>query len=226
MRFVTPAQMQAIDRYAIETLGIPSVALMENAGRAAADAVRARLPTGGTVAVCCGRGNNGGDGFVVARHLVNNGVTVEVFLVAEGKALRGDAHLQSAIVERMGIPITRVDAAGVTILRRRLGACDLIVDALLGTGLQGEVGGVMRDAIAAANAAAAPVIAVDIPSGLSGETGQVLGAAVRADLTVTFQLPKTGFQAPGAPDYTGEVAVVDIGIPVQCCPPLEELPTS
>ncbi len=219
MQHVTPAQMQAIDRYAIETLGIPGVALMENAGRAVADVVRARLPAGGRVAICCGRGNNGGDGFVVARHLVNHGIPTDVFLVVEGKALRGDAKLQCDIAHAMSIPVTPVETAeGVRDLAQRLEACALIVDALLGTGLQGEVGGTMRAVIDAINAAAAPVVAVDIPSGLSGETGTVLGAAVRAAVTVTFQFPKTGFQPAEASAYTGDVEVVDIGIPVHCCP--------
>lgn len=227
MKFVTPEQMQAIDRYAIETLGIPSVALMENAGRGAADAVRALVPNGGAVVVCCGRGNNGGDGFVAARHLANYGVAVEIFLVTQGKSLSGDAKIHHDVAVAMGLPVTKVRTeADVATLARRLGRCDLIVDALLGTGTRGTVSGVMRDVIRAVNAAKAPAVAIDIPSGLCGETGAVLGEAVRAQVTVTFQLPKTGFQGPGALDHTGEVDVIDIGIPVQCCPPLEELTAS
>lgn len=219
MQHVTPAQMQAIDRYAIDTLGIPGVALMENAGRAVAHLVLSRMDEGGRVAVCCGAGNNGGDGFVVARHLANHGVPVEVILVPEGKVLRGDAKVQQDIARAMRIPVMVLEsAAAVPPLAERLTPCAVIVDALLGTGLRGEVRETMRAVIAAINEAPAPVIAVDIPSGLSGETGRVLGTAVRAETTVTLQLPKTGFQAPGARAYTGEVRVVDIGIPVQCCP--------
>lgn len=224
VQFVSPTQMQALDRYAIETLGIPSLALMENAGRAVADAARARVNAGGDVVVCCGRGNNGGDGMVVARHLSSRGTAVHVFLVGDSRALRGDAKVQYDILQRMAIPVAPVtDTPSVIRLGAGLAPCDLIIDALLGTGLRGPVSDRMREVIEAVNAAPAPVIAVDIPSGLCGETGAALGAAVQADVTVTFQLPKTGFQASAALDYTGDVEVVDIGIPLACCPPVAEL---
>lgn len=219
VRFVTPAQMQAIDRYAIETLGIPGVALMENAGRAVFEAARARLEPGGRVVVCCGRGNNGGDGLVVARHLANHAIPLDIALVCEGKALSGDAKVQLDVARAMNLPLLRVDGPrDLPALRACLAGCGLIIDALLGTGLRGPVTGLMREAIESINAAGSPVIAVDIPSGLSGETGEVLGAAVRAETTVTLQLAKTGFEAPRSRSYTGEVEVVDIGIPVQCYP--------
>ena len=207
MRPVTAAEMRAIDRAAIEGLGIPSLALMENAGRAVADAVAAACTDGGQVAVCCGHGNNGGDGLVAARHLVGRGYVVECRLAA-GEP-RGDAAVHAAVWRAMGLPLEGPEADLPALLAR----ADVVVDALLGTGLSGDVRPPYTEAIAAVNAAGRPVVAVDIPSGLDPDDGRVLGACVRATITVTLALPKRGFARGAGPAHCGTVIVADIGIP-------------
>jgi NAD(P)H-hydrate epimerase len=206
--------MRAIDRWAIGTIGIPSVALMENAGRGVADVILdepGRLD--GPVAVVCGPGNNGGDGFVAARHLRNAGVDVLVLLNGRTDAYDrdGDAGTNFRVVRRMGIPV--VEAADAAELRRRLTKAAIVVDALYGTGLSRPVEGPAREAIEAVNGAGRPVLAVDIPSGLDADTGQPLGAAVRAAITATMAFPKRGFRAGRGPVYCGTVRVIDIGLP-------------
>lgn len=211
---LTRAQVREVDRRAIEEFGIPGIVLMENAGHGAAEIIRARLPAGGRVAIVCGRGNNGGDGFVIARHLALSGFGVHVFVACDPSILTGDAATNYAIVQRMGIAITRTDspetiAAALTTMR----SADVVVDALLGTGFAGEVRPPLDDIIAAINTVGRRVIAIDVPSGLDCDTGRPCNATVRAAETITFVAPKTGFDAPGAAAYTGEVYVVGIGAP-------------
>lgn len=214
MRAVTAAEMRAIDRAAIEGLGLPALALMENAGRAVADAVAAACPGGGLVAVVCGHGNNGGDGLVAARHLLGRGYAVACELAAG--APRGDAAVHAAVWRAMGFPL---EAAGAD-LGARLARADVVVDALLGTGLSGGVRPPFTDAIHAINGAGRPVVAVDIPSGLDADDGRVLGACVRADVTVTFALAKRGFTRGDGPAHCGRVIVADIGIPPAAVEPV------
>jgi NAD(P)H-hydrate epimerase len=208
-RTVTAAEMRAIDRAAIEGLGIPALALMENAGRAVADAVAAACPAGGLVAVLCGHGNNGGDGLVAARHLVGRGYAVTCRHV--GGEPRGDAAVHAAVWRAMGFALDPADPG----LGAWLAAADVVVDALLGTGLSGEVRPPYAAAIAALNAAGRPVVAVDLPSGLDADDGRVLGACVRATTTVTFALRKRGCMRGAGPAHCGAVVVADIGIPPQ-----------
>ncbi len=198
-----------MDRVAIEELGVPSIALMENAGRAVAEEAAAMLPpAGGPVAIVAGKGQNAGDGFVAARHLRSRGVPVEVWLAAGEPT--GDAAVNLAVLRRLDV---RVAPAG-TDLAERLATAAVVVDALLGTGATGEVRGGIRAAIEAANRAGSPVLAVDIPSGLDATTGEVLGAcAVRATRTVTLALAKRGFTRGAGPAHAGTVVVADIGIP-------------
>ncbi|MHC5020352.1 MAG: NAD(P)H-hydrate epimerase [Planctomycetota bacterium] len=209
-RAVTREEMREIDRVAIEEFGVPSVALMESAGRAVADAVAELLPEGGFVIILVGKGNNGGDGWVAARRLHGRGYGVEIYEAAGAPA--GDAALFRAVVERMALPIAPADAA----LAERLLSADAVVDALLGTGLSGEVRDAMAELIGAVNAAGAagvPVVAVDTPSGLDCNDGRELGACVRAHTTVSFALPKRGFERGAGPACAGRVVVADIGIP-------------
>jgi NAD(P)H-hydrate epimerase len=213
--YVTPDEMKRIDAFAIKEIGIPGVVLMENAGRAVFEAAYKSLAGSNLPAlVLCGRGNNGGDGFVVARHLINNGIETHVFLVGGISRIKGDARVNLRILKKMGTPINRVTAKGLPELRHKMKGCGIIIDALLGTGLSGEVTGLYRDVIALINEAGCPVLAIDIPSGLDGATGKPLGIAVVANMTVTFQLPKTGFENPLSRRHTGELNVVDIGIPL------------
>ena len=206
--------MRALDRWTIEH-GTPGHVLMERAGAGAARALRERLHRPrGPVVVVCGRGNNGGDGFVVARHLRRARVPVEVWLAARPEEVRGDAARMLAAWRRArGAVRALATPADVEALARRLARAAAVVDALFGTGLNAPVAGVAAAVIAAINACGAPVLAVDIASGLSADTGAPLGAAVRATVTATFGYPKVGqLMYPGV-EHTGLLAVVDIGIP-------------
>lgn len=205
-------EVRSLDVLAADEYGLPTLVLMENAGRAAAD--RLVELAGGPpprVLILCGPGNNGGDGGVVARHLEARGWDVSVVWLADPARLRGDALAQWEILERSGIPQEAVaDATG---LDARIAAAGWVVDGLLGTGLTRPVEGPIRDAIEALNRSGRPVLALDLPSGLDADSGRPLGAAVRARATVTFAARKLGFDAPGASDYTGDVTVADIGLP-------------
>jgi NAD(P)H-hydrate epimerase len=213
--YVAPEEMKRIDAFAINTIGIPGVVLMENAGRAVFETAYKGLAGRDSVAlVFCGRGNNGGDGFVVARHFINHGVETHVFLVGAMSKIKGDARVNLRILQKMGVPINRVTKKSLPELRRRMKRCGIIIDALLGTGLSGEVSGIYRDVIELMNEIGCPVLAIDIPSGLDGNTGKPLGISVVANTTVTFQLPKKAFANPQARNFTGRLEVVDIGIPM------------
>jgi NAD(P)H-hydrate epimerase len=212
---LTRAQVRNLDRIAVERFGIPGIVLMENAGRGATDVLCRRFSPspGETILILAGRGNNGGDGFVIARHLAIRGFRPEIALLGERADFRGpgEAGTNFAIVEKLAIPLT--ECPGGDGLSGLLEAPALVVDAVLGTGLTGEVRGAPRQAVAAMNAGTAPVFAVDIPSGLDCDSGLPLGIAVRARATVTFAAMKVGFSAEGADRYTGPVDVVDIGTP-------------
>lgn len=228
--YLTRAQVREVDRRAIREMGIPGIVLMENAGRNAAGIIRRRFdkrrtsharsgtaPAGdaGFVAIVCGRGNNGGDGFVIARHLANAGIPVELFLGCDPGALAGDAATNFEIVRRMGLPRRGFDTAErIAAAADRLGRAAIIVDALLGTGFHGQVRPPLNAAIEAINSAArAWTVAIDLPSGLDCDTGRPSNATVRADETISFVARKAGFAAAGAATYTGEVHVADIGAP-------------
>jgi NAD(P)H-hydrate epimerase len=217
MKLVTAAQMREIDRHAIEQLNIPGMVLMENAGRGVADCARRVLQSmsGSRIHIIAGRGNNGGDGFVAARHLHNAGYDVAVTLLATGRDLSGDAAANYGICAAMGISIEELpELDSPDALRQHLVGADVVIDGILGTGITGQVHGAARAAIAAfRDVPKERVVAIDIPSGVDSDTGQVLGAAVRAGHTVTFGLPKIGlYQHPGA-ECAGEVIVQEIGLP-------------
>jgi NAD(P)H-hydrate epimerase len=216
MRVVTAEAMRRLDRRTIEEAGIPGMVLMENAGRGAAGEILRSYPgiAGGTAAVVAGKGNNGGDGLVIARYLSNRGCAVTVFLLASPDEVGGDAKSNLDILQRMKADIREVSGQDAWRKSRpALSAFGLIVDAIFGTGLASDVSGLAREVINDINASGVPVVSVDLPSGLNADTGQVLGACVQADLTVTFALPKAGLcMYPGA-HYAGRVRVVDISIP-------------
>ena len=212
MKLAYADEMREMDRTTIEEWGLPGAVLMENAGRAATAACEElleELPPG-PVIVVAGAGNNGGDGFVVARWLHDAGYSVEVCLLKKIEELSGDAAMNASFAVRMGVPI-REDADRDT-LQECLSRATLIVDAVLGTGITGEVHGGPLDAIEAMNAAQAPIVALDIPSGIHTDTGAILGDAVRALVTVTFGLGKVGlFQHPGR-ERAGQIIIAPIGI--------------
>jgi NAD(P)H-hydrate epimerase len=206
-------QSRALDRRAIEEFGVPGVVLMENAGRGTAESLLA-LGVAGPVAICCGKGNNGGDGFVIARHLDNRGVAVRVLLFCRPEELTGDAAVMYGIIARSGLPITvHAGAVNTDDLRRELGTAEWVVDALFGTGLTGPVRAPFDAVIEAMNAAPGRILAVDIPSGMDCDTGQPLGATVRAQHTATMAALKKGFVEPAAQPWLGQVHVIDIGVP-------------
>jgi NAD(P)H-hydrate epimerase len=209
--------MRSVDAYAIETLGIPGLILMENAGRNTADVIVERLggAVGKRVAIVAGGGNNGGDGFVIARHLANRGAAVTTFVIAPDEKITGDARTNLDAIEALEHDVHRVGEHELPKLARLLDGADLVVDAVGGTGIRGELQGPLATAVDQINAAAAPVAAVDIPTGLDCDTGSAEGGCVKADFTVTMAARKTGFEADGIEEFTGDVVVVDIGIPTE-----------
>ncbi len=207
--FLTRQQVRDVDRRAIEEMGVPGVVLMENAGRGAAELLRA-LGIHGRVVVCCGKGNNGGDGFVIARHLDILRMPVRVLLFALPEELTGDAAVNYRIIERAGLAI---DVQPGDELPRLLAVAEWVVDALFGTGLTGPLRPPFDRVVEAINASPARVLAVDIPSGLDADSGQPLGPTVRAHHTATFVAPKKGFAEPAARPWVGQVHVLGIGAP-------------
>jgi NAD(P)H-hydrate epimerase len=213
---VTPERARLLDAAAIETFRIPSLALMENAGWAAAREAYLMLnnPRAARVAVYCGRGNNGGDGFVAARHLVSWGVDVQVFLAGDRSILLDDPKTDLEILEDAGVRVLdAVDEAQIAAAGQAAKGVSLIVDALLGTGLTGRVRPPLASLIEAIDASGAPVLAVDCPSGLDCGQGMPLGVCIHAKRTVAFGAAKTGFTMGRGPEFTGAVVVADISLP-------------
>jgi len=215
MQWILSAEeMKACDQQAVEALALPSLCLMENAGRACADAVLDHLEEegGAHVTVCCGAGNNGGDGYVVARCLVNAGIEVTVLSTVPGARVKGDAAVMRTVVERMGVEILDIDdESELPDLRET----DLLVDALLGTGATGAPHGVTARLMAAISDGQVPVWSIDVPSGVDATTGEVPGVVIQAAHTLTMASPKRGLLLPPGRDFTGELSVVDIGYDVE-----------
>lgn len=210
----TVKQIQELDKLAIEKYGIPSLVLMETAGRAVAQEVikqvkRIRDPH---ACVICGLGNNAGDGFVIARHLINAGIKTSVFLIGEGSRLKHDAAVNYRILKKLKYLITEVGAAHV-LLVHDIARADIIVDAIFGVGLNRDILDPFRNVIEVINKSGKKVISVDTPSGLDGTSGKIYGICVRADVTVTFTFAKTGFFKNQGSRHVGKVVVADIGIP-------------
>lgn len=214
MKLPTSEEMATLDRRAAEEFGVPTLLLMEAAGRSVAQAA-ARL-AGRSVArvvVVAGKGNNGGDGLVAARVLQGEGWRVLVVLLARDAEVGGDAAVNLRAARRAGLEITNLDSTAMPGLRAALAGADLVIDALFGTGFSGPVIGLSAKAIEAINACGRPVLAIDIPSGVHGDTGAVEGQAVRATATVTMGLPKAGLVlVPGA-FHAGRIWVADVGHP-------------
>ncbi len=215
MKIVSAEAMGRIDSRAIQEYGIPGVLLMENAALQVVRRVEELFPDpcAGRIAVLCGRGNNGGDGFVITRHLRRLGYTVHTWAMGQLDEYHGDAALNYNILLRCGVPVHCAATDDPAPLLQELGSQDLVIDALLGTGLSRRLSPPFERLVRQINTSPARVLAVDIPSGLSADTGEVMGAAVRADYTVTFALPKRGLFLFPAAEYVGEVTVADIGIP-------------
>lgn len=216
MKVATAAQMRELDRRAIEEYGLPGVALMENAGREVARKVEEILggAAGRKICIFAGKGNNGGDGFVAARHLAGGGAQVTVFLAGGPEGIGGDARTNLDTLVKAGAdlcPLSGPRDLDKAALAATLADC--LVDALLGTGFRGEVGGDLAEMVKIINTAGKPVVAVDIPTGIDADSGQVRGVAVRAGHTVTFALPKPGLLLQPGADCAGDVTVAGIGFP-------------
>ncbi len=211
MKYVTAAQMRDLDRRATEKYGIPSLLLMENAGRAVADEVQKFKPR--RVVLYCGSGNNGGDGFVAARHLAHQGIRCRVVYFQPASAMKPDARLNFNILKKLKVPLSPWKRSTKTVRQKQLRTADMLVDALFGTGLSREVGEPCASAITEINSTRKPVVSVDIPSGMHADTGKPLGVCVRATRTVTLACPKRAFSRPASRGWTGRVVVADIGLP-------------
>ncbi|MBI1313459.1 NAD(P)H-hydrate epimerase [bacterium] len=210
-------EVRDVDQRAIEEFGLPGVVLMENAGRGCVDWL-AELGVSGRVVICAGRGNNGGDGFVIARHLENRGINVLVLLFADPESLRGDAAINCRVLERAGTPVRAIkDADSDDSWQMQIASADWIIDALLGTGTRGSLRDPFPAIIVAINAASGRVFAIDLPSGLDCDTGEPVDTksplAVKAEFTATFVACKLGFENSNAAQFTGDIRVIDIGVP-------------
>ncbi len=212
---VTAEQMRQLDDRTITQAHVPSLVLMERAGAGVVTQLEVQYGSmaGKTVTILCGKGNNGGDGFVVARLLRRTKARVHVLLLASPTELSRDAKVMYQRFHRTAGRAAVTRPADAEAIQHRLRASDFVVDAMLGTGLSTAVTGLYREAIEAMNTAARPTVAVDLPSGLHANSGAILGAAVRADMTVTFGLPKVGLYCGAGIDCAGKVHLVDIGIP-------------
>ncbi len=208
------SEMRDLEGRAIDQLKIPSIVLMERAGLGAAEEICRRYGRSGEVTVLCGAGNNGGDGFVVARHLHAAGWSVEVFLTGDAARITADARINYEIVRRLDVPVhERVAPAR---LKRGVRKADVVVDALLGTGFVGKPRPGAAALIEAVDAAASgAVVALDLPSGIDSSTGEVAGVAVKADLTISFHAAKVGHVISPGSGYRGDLVVVPIGVPPQ-----------
>jgi len=216
MYLVTASEMQAMDRRTIESGGIPGIELMENAGRGATRFLLDYFPeaTRSSIGIIAGKGNNGGDGFVIARYLSQKGIQVSVYLLAKSSAIKGNAAANLKLLAPLGIPVIELpDEKSFSNHQSDMQHLDLWVDAILGTGLKSDVRGYYRDVITMINSLKKPVFAVDIPSGLNSDTGQPCGACIHAQATATFGFAKTGHVLQPGATFTGSLNIVDIGIP-------------
>jgi ADP-dependent NAD(P)H-hydrate dehydratase / NAD(P)H-hydrate epimerase len=223
MRVLNTQQMREADRRTIEEIGIPSIVLMENAGRQAVAAMEAAFDDLGSshVGVLCGRGSNGGDGFVVARTLVQRGIETSVFLLGRVADVRGDARTNLEVLGRIGLTVVEIgDAQEWELHFSEISQCELLVDAVLGTGFHGQLSGLLETVVADVNGLGVPVVAIDLPTGVSADSHEVAGEAIEASMTVTLAAPKIPLILPPADSHGGDLVIADIGIPL---PVLDEV---
>lgn len=216
MKVVTALEMRHIDEETIRNIGIPGIVLMENAGLSVVNVIEKYFRKSGTskVSIFVGKGNNGGDGLVIARHLKNKGYDVKIYLLSSSDKFQGDALINLQIVQNMGLNIeTILSEIDLEYHKAEVANSDLIIDAIFGTGLAGPIKGVSAKVVNFLNNTGLPIIAVDLPSGLDADTGKVEGECIKADVTVTMGLPKRGLLLyPGA-NFVGKIEIADIGIP-------------
>ncbi len=207
-------KIRLLDRLAIDDYKIPSIVLMENAGRSAAQIIQSKLKNlDQKVVILCGKGNNGGDGLVIGRHLSNWGIPTTVLMFADRQQLSDDARTNLTILEKMNVPLHNI--LNLEKAQNIIENSDIIVDALLGSGVLGTIKESYQSIVEIVNALVDKfVVSVDIPTGLDCDTGEILGKCIKADLTLTFIAPKLGFILGSGPSQCGEVQVLEIGIPV------------
>jgi NAD(P)H-hydrate epimerase len=216
MRVLNSSQMRQADQRTIEEIGIPSLVLMENAGRQVVAALEATYSdlADRKIAVLCGRGNNGGDGFVVARTLSQRNVDVSVFLIGRVADVRGDARTNLEILGHLGLNVVEVaDSQAWELHFSEVSDCTLIVDAIFGTGLNAPASGLIESVIADVNSSGIPIVSIDLPSGLSADSNELIGPAIDAELTVTLAAPKLPLVLPPGETHAGDIVIADIGIP-------------
>jgi len=220
-------EVRAFDAWTINELGVPGIVLMENAGRSCAQFIietlsKIKKPK---VSIFCGTGNNGGDGFVIARHLLNAGFAVTVVVCGNIAKIRSDARVNLDVLIGLGLKIERLDMEGTEIIDARViklaNEANMIIDAIFGTGLTGTLRDEYKQLIESINELGCPILSVDIPSGLDCDTGQPLGAAIKANCTVTFVAVKKGFAFEDARPYTGDIFIASIGVEPNCPSPQE-----
>jgi NAD(P)H-hydrate epimerase len=212
-KLVTAAQAHAFDTRAQERYGVSALILMENAGRQVAAEVRKHMKGRERVVFVCGKGNNGGDGFVAARHLLCDGIAPEVFVAGRFTEVRKEAGTNLGVLLALGHKAVELNAQTFPVFARMLSGGVLLVDALLGVGLKGGITGFYKDIVDSINASGAYVLSVDIPSGLNADTGLAEGACVRADTTLTFVARKKGMVMGAGSRYCGRTVVGDLGVP-------------
>ena len=212
MRYLSAEESRNVDWLAKSQGHIMGIVLMENAGRGIAEILLAENPKG-KVVICCGRGNNGGDGFVIARHLNAAGVDVQVLLFADPKELMGDACMNHAIIAHSDIPMKVLTSPSAEDLKSIFKDAAWVVDALVGTGQKGVLRSPFDIVVRQINESGVKVLAVDLPSGLDADTGIASDPTIKATITATMVTPKTGFQNPEAQAYFGKLMVVGIGLP-------------
>jgi ADP-dependent NAD(P)H-hydrate dehydratase / NAD(P)H-hydrate epimerase len=216
VRVLNTHQMREADRRTIQEIGLPSIVLMENAGRQVVAAMESTFEALASmrVAIVCGRGNNGGDGFVVARTLCQREIDVAVYLVGEAAGVSGDARTNLEVLTHLGLDVVEIaDAAAWELHGADVLGADVIVDAIVGTGLNAPLGGLMETVVADVNSAGRPVVAIDLPSGLMADRPDVIGPAVQASLTVTLGAPKLPLVLPPGEALAGNLVIAEIGIP-------------
>jgi len=224
MRILNTKQMREADRRTIHEIGISSLVLMENAGRQVVAAIESLYPDLGerSVAIVCGKGNNGGDGFVVARTLQQRGVEVSVFVIGRVMEIKGDARINLDILGRIGQTVVEVaDETAWELHGNEITAHDLIIDAMFGTGLSAPLTGFYETVVADLNEAGVPIVSIDLPSGMSADSSDLIGDAIDATVTVTLGAPKLPLVLPPAKSKSGEVVIADIGIPADVFDQLE-----
>jgi len=226
MKVVKPEQMSEIDKIAIEKYGIPGIILMENAALKVVEEIDKTIGciSGKKAVIFAGKGNNGGDAFAVARHLFNRGAFVTIYIIGSIDSIKGDAAVNLGILNKMGLKPVELDKPEtqefkethkliIKNLTLSLNYTDIVIDGIFGTGLRGEITGIAKHIISTVNSSGKAVISIDIPSGINGSSGEIMGTCIKADKTISFGLPKIGLITHPGCEYTGEIVIADIGIP-------------